>query len=107
MSDHSGPPRERGMFAKEAFLPLEPVRQHPRTAILRAQGFSAALRTIFEAAHGIDQKTMTLQYLDALKSLGTGPATKFVIPLEFTQFMGPIGSMIQSGLKSGGEEPKS
>jgi regulator of protease activity HflC (stomatin/prohibitin superfamily) len=88
---------------QSAILRAEGDRQ---AAILRAQGFSAALRTIFEAAHGIDQKTMTLQYLDALKSLGTGPATKFVIPLEFTQFMGPIGSMIQSGLKSGGEEPK-
>jgi len=43
-------------------------------AILRAQGFSEALQTIFKAAHGIDQKTMTLQYLDALKSLGTGTA---------------------------------
>ena len=76
-------------------------------AILRAQGFSEALQTIFKAAHGIDQKTMTLQYLDALKSLGSGPATKFVIPLEFTQFMGPIGSMIKSGMKSGSEEPNS
>jgi regulator of protease activity HflC (stomatin/prohibitin superfamily) len=74
-------------------------------AILRAQGFSEALQTIFKAAHGIDQKTMTLQYLDALKSLGSGPATKFVIPLEFTQFMGPIGSMIQGGLKSSSDEP--
>jgi regulator of protease activity HflC (stomatin/prohibitin superfamily) len=74
-------------------------------AILRAQGFSEALQTIFKAAHGIDQKTMTLQYLDALKSLGTGPATKFVIPLEFTQFMGPVGAMIQGSMKSGSEEP--
>jgi RNA polymerase sigma-70 factor (ECF subfamily) len=29
------------MFAKEAFLPLEPVRQHPRTAILRDQAYDA------------------------------------------------------------------
>jgi len=27
--------------------------------LLRAQGFSEALQTIFKAAHGIDQKTMT------------------------------------------------
>jgi regulator of protease activity HflC (stomatin/prohibitin superfamily) len=70
-----------------------------QAAILRAQGFSEALNTIFAAAKNIDQKTMALQYLDALKTLGTGPATKFVIPLEFTQLLGPMGSMIGSGMK--------
>jgi regulator of protease activity HflC (stomatin/prohibitin superfamily) len=69
-----------------------------QAAILRAQGFSEALQTIFGAAKGIDQKTMTLQYLEALKALGSGPATKFVIPLEFTQLIGPIGSMVQTGM---------
>jgi regulator of protease activity HflC (stomatin/prohibitin superfamily) len=69
-----------------------------QSAILRAQGFSEALQTIFSAAKGIDQKTMAHQYLDALKALGSGPATKFVIPLEFTQLIGPIGAMVQSGM---------
>jgi hypothetical protein len=41
---------------------------------------------------------MALQYLDALKALGAGPATKFVIPLEFTQLVGPISSMIDSAM---------
>jgi regulator of protease activity HflC (stomatin/prohibitin superfamily) len=70
-----------------------------QAAILRAQGFSEALQTIFGAAKGIDQKTMALQYLDALKALGSGPATKFVIPLEFTQLIGPIGEMVKGGMK--------
>jgi regulator of protease activity HflC (stomatin/prohibitin superfamily) len=69
-----------------------------QAAILRAQGFSEALQTIFSAAKGIDQKTMALQYLEALKALGSGPATKFIIPLEFTQLIGPIGSMVQTGM---------
>src|ERR1035437_6111687 len=69
-----------------------------QAAILRAQGFSNALQTIFEAAKGIDQKTMALQYLEALKALGSGPATKFIIPLEFTQFIEPIGAMVKSGM---------
>ena len=69
-----------------------------QAAILRAQGFGEALQTIFGAAKGIDQKTMTLQYLEALKALGAGPATKFVIPLEFTQLVGPIAGMVQSGM---------
>lgn len=81
---------------QSAILRAEGDRQ---AAILRAQGFSNALKTIFEAAQGIDQKTMALQYLDALKALGAGPATKFVIPMEFTQFIGPIGAMVKSGMK--------
>jgi regulator of protease activity HflC (stomatin/prohibitin superfamily) len=81
---------------QSAILRAEGDRQ---AAILRAQGFSEALQTIFQAARGIDQKTMTLQYLDALKALGNGAATKIVIPVEFTQLLGPIGSMVQSGMK--------
>jgi regulator of protease activity HflC (stomatin/prohibitin superfamily) len=80
---------------QSAILRAEGDRQ---AAILRAQGFSNALQTIFEAAKGIDQKTMALQYLEALKALGSGPATKFIIPLEFTQFIEPIGAMVKSGM---------
>jgi regulator of protease activity HflC (stomatin/prohibitin superfamily) len=80
---------------QSAILRAEGDRQ---AAILRAQGFSEALQTIFLAAKGIDQKTMALQYLDALKALGTGPATKFVIPMEFTQLVTPISEMVKSGM---------
>ncbi|MGD0806676.1 MAG: SPFH domain-containing protein [Anaerolineales bacterium] len=69
---------------KSAILQAEGERQ---ANILRAEGFSQALKTIFAAAQGIDQKTMTLQYFDTLKVLGTGPATKFIFPLEFTQMI--------------------
>ncbi|HYK96313.1 MAG TPA: SPFH domain-containing protein [Candidatus Dormibacteraeota bacterium] len=68
-----------------------------QAAILRAQGFSEALAQIFSAAKGIDEKTMALQYLDALKALGASPATKFVIPTEFTNLVGPITGYIQRG----------
>ena len=87
---------------QSAILRAEGDRQ---AAILRAQGFSEALQTIFSAARGIDQKTMTLQYLDALKALGSGPATKFIIPMEFTQLIAPIGAMIQSGMHSDAGSP--
>jgi hypothetical protein len=41
-----------------------------------------------------------------LKALGNGPATKFVIPLEFTQLIGPIGSMVKGGMgRSADEKP--
>jgi regulator of protease activity HflC (stomatin/prohibitin superfamily) len=56
-----------------------------QAAILRAEGFSLALERIFQAASQVDQKTMALQYLDALKAIGQSPATKYIFPLEFTE----------------------
>jgi regulator of protease activity HflC (stomatin/prohibitin superfamily) len=51
---------------------------------LKAEGFAIALTKIFESAKGVDQNTMTLQYLDALKRIGEGASTKYIFPLEFT-----------------------
>lgn len=61
-----------------------------QAAILRAEGFALALSKIFEVAKGVDAKTMGLQYLDALKSLGASPATKFVLPMELTSLLSGI-----------------
>jgi regulator of protease activity HflC (stomatin/prohibitin superfamily) len=61
-----------------------------QAAILRAEGFSLALKTIFEAAKGVDAKTMSLQYLETLKSLGAGASTKFIFPMEFTNLLKPF-----------------
>jgi regulator of protease activity HflC (stomatin/prohibitin superfamily) len=55
--------------------------------ILRAEGFSNALDKIFTIAQTVDQKTMTLQYFEALKSIGAGASTKYIFPLEFTSMM--------------------
>ncbi len=55
-----------------------------KAAILRAEGYSQALQQIFSAAKGIDQKTMTLQYFETLKDIGTNPSTKYIFPMEFT-----------------------
>jgi regulator of protease activity HflC (stomatin/prohibitin superfamily) len=54
---------------------------------LRAQGFARALEHIFNAAKIVDQKTMTLQYFETLKSIGTSPSTKYIFPLEFTSLL--------------------
>jgi len=35
----------------------------------------------------VDQKTMTLQYFEALKAIGAGASTKYIFPLEFTSMM--------------------
>jgi len=69
-----------------------------QAAILRAQGFSEALTQIFGAAKGIDEKTMALQYLEALKSLGASPSTKFIIPTEFTRLVEPLTGYINKGM---------
>jgi regulator of protease activity HflC (stomatin/prohibitin superfamily) len=51
---------------------------------LRAEGFAVALKEIWESAREVDPNTMTLQYFETLKQLGTSPATKFIFPMEFT-----------------------
>ncbi|HET90761.1 MAG TPA: SPFH/Band 7/PHB domain protein [Chloroflexi bacterium] len=61
-----------------------------QAAILRAEGFALALNEIYKIAQGVDSKTMTLQYLEALKALGEGAATKFVIPTEFVNLAQPL-----------------
>ena len=71
--------------AKQAeILTAEGNRQ---AQILRAKGFSDALDTIFNVAKGVDSKTMTLQYFETLKTIGQNPSTKYIFPLEFTQFL--------------------
>ncbi len=75
-----------------------------QAAILRAEGFSEALTRIFQAASGVDSKTMALQYLEALKALGASPATKFVIPTEFTRMIEPFAGFVQKGM-SGKRHP--
>jgi regulator of protease activity HflC (stomatin/prohibitin superfamily) len=72
-----------------------------QAAILRAEGFSEALTRIFTAASGVDQKTMALQYLEALKALGASPATKFVIPTEFTRLIEPFTGFVEGSMRGG------
>jgi regulator of protease activity HflC (stomatin/prohibitin superfamily) len=58
-----------------------------KAQLLRAEGFSSALEKIFDVAQTVDQKTMTLQYFETLKQMGTSPATKFIFPMEFTSLL--------------------
>jgi regulator of protease activity HflC (stomatin/prohibitin superfamily) len=67
-------------------------------AILRAEGDSKAIETVFQAIHEgrPDQELLSYQYLQMLPQLAQGPANKiFVIPSEFTQALGNIGSALQ------------
>ncbi len=72
---------------QSAILSAEGERQAQQ---LRAEGFAIALQKIFDTAKGIDQKTMTLQYFETLKSMGAGASTKYIFPLEFTSMVEKI-----------------
>jgi regulator of protease activity HflC (stomatin/prohibitin superfamily) len=62
-----------------------------REAIIqRAQGFALSLKEIDAIANQIDSKTLTLQYLEALKSLGASEGTKLVIPTELVSLAQPL-----------------
>src|SRR5512137_2067901 len=69
---------------QSAILQAEGERQ---SQILRAEGFALALEAIFNTAKTVDQKTMTLQYFEALKAIGAGASTKYIFPLEFTSMI--------------------
>jgi regulator of protease activity HflC (stomatin/prohibitin superfamily) len=73
-----------------AILKAEGDRQ---SAILRAEGYALALDKIFSVAKSVDGNTMALQYLEALKTLGAGPATKFIFPMEFASFLKPFAGL--------------
>ncbi len=82
---------------QSAILQAEGERQ---AAILRAEGFSLALDKVFSVAKGVDSKTMSLQYLDALRSLGASPATKFILPMEFTRLLEPFVGHAEQAAKT-------
>jgi regulator of protease activity HflC (stomatin/prohibitin superfamily) len=58
--------------------------------ILRAEGHALALDQVFQVANHIDDKTMGLQYLEALRAIGASPATKLVVPVELTNLLRPF-----------------
>ena len=68
-------------------LKAEGMRQ---AEILKAEGFALALDKIFRTASTVDSKTMSLQYLEALKALGESVSTKFIVPMEFTNLLRPF-----------------
>ena len=84
---------------QSAILRAEGGRQ---SQILQAEGYANALKTIFGAASGIDEKTMALQYLDAIKVLGAGESTKWVIPMELAELTRPITNAMKATRESSG-----
>ena len=69
---------------QSTILQAEGERQ---SQLLKAEGFAQALEAIFNAAKTVDQKTMTLQYFETLKTIGASPSTKYIFPMEFTSML--------------------
>jgi regulator of protease activity HflC (stomatin/prohibitin superfamily) len=78
---------------QSAILRAEGNRQ---SQILQAEGFSNALQTIFGAARGVDEKTMALQYLEALKSLAANSSATWIVPMELSELTRPIGDAMRA-----------
>ena len=72
-----------------------------QAAVLRAEGFSTALDRIYGVARNVDANTLSLQYFDTLKQLGSSPSTKFIFPMEFTNLLSPFTRM---AARSGGDD---
>jgi regulator of protease activity HflC (stomatin/prohibitin superfamily) len=72
-----------------------------QSQILRAEGFALALDKINEMASHADARTITLQYLEALKALGVSPSTKFIIPTEFAALAAPLAAFARGGGEDG------
>jgi len=84
-----------------AILEAEGARQ---AQILRAEGYALALEKIFNVAKGIDEKTMSLQYLDTLKNIGQAASTKFVLPMEFINFARSIAKFASASTEGAAEK---
>src|SRR5450759_4984478 len=72
-----------------------------QAAALRAEGFALALTNVYDAAKDVDAKTMGLQYLEALKSLGASPSTKFVLPLELSGLLQGVAGYAGDAFRDG------
>jgi regulator of protease activity HflC (stomatin/prohibitin superfamily) len=83
---------------QSAILRAEGERQ---AQVLRAEGFSNALKTIFAAAKGVDNKTMALQYLEAIKVLGAGESTKWILPMELAELTRPVADAMRTARETG------
>lgn len=67
--------------------------------LLLQQGRAAGLEALTAQARLLDDKTMMLQYLDALRGLGNSPATKYVLPMELTSLASQFMTVMQAAGK--------
>ena len=83
---------------QSAILNAEGERQ---SAILRAEGFSLALDKINEVANLVATNTMSLQYLEALKQIGSSPSSKIVVPMELAGLAAGVVALAEQAAGNG------
>src|SRR5436305_4812006 len=87
---------------QSAILRAEGQRE---SQVLYAEGQSKAIETVFKAIHDgyADPKLLAYQYLQMLPQIAQGQSNKvWIIPSEFTQALGKLGSAIPSPGSDGG-----
>jgi regulator of protease activity HflC (stomatin/prohibitin superfamily) len=87
---------------QSAILRAEGQRE---SQVLYAEGQSKAIETVFKAIHDgdADPKLLAYQYLQMLPQIAQGESNKvWIIPSEFTQALGKLGSVIPSPGSDGG-----
>ena len=83
---------------QSAILSAEGERQ---SAILRAEGVSLALDKINEVANLVATNTMSLQYLDTLKQIGSSPSSKIVVPMELAGLAAGVVALAEQAAGNG------
>ena len=83
-----------------AILNAEGDRQ---SAILRAEGFSLALDKINEVANVVATNTMSLQYLETLKAIGSSSSSKIVVPMELAGLAAGVVALAEQAAGSNGK----
>jgi regulator of protease activity HflC (stomatin/prohibitin superfamily) len=76
---------------------------------LTAEGQSKAIETVFKAIHegDADPKLLAYQYLQILPQIAQGESNKvWIIPSEFTQALGQLGSAINERVQTPPEWPR-
>jgi regulator of protease activity HflC (stomatin/prohibitin superfamily) len=90
---------------QSSILRAEGQRESQR---LYAEGQAKAIETVFKAIHDgdADPKLLAYQYLQMLPQIAQGAANKvWIIPSEFTQALGRLGSMIPGAGEADGPPP--
>ena len=73
-----------------------------------ATGEADAIRQVYQAIHdgGPTNDLLAVKYLDSLKAIADGKATKIFLPTEATAALGALGGMAELLKETSGQEPE-
>ena len=90
-ADHAGR-MDRRIGAKDFSGAMRAAKRVGESAVAIVKACTAALA---------DGKTMQLQYLEALKSLGLAPSTKVVVPMELSGLVSAFTAITEAAASNG------